>query len=66
MTQLTLALIEHKIDGTLVCQRAIDGFVNATAMCKAVGKNFADYNRLASTEAFFKELASIWDFPYRD
>lgn len=63
MTQLTLALIPHEMNGTLIHQRAVDGYVNATAMCKAVGKNFADYKRLQSTEAFLQELSSVVGIP---
>jgi hypothetical protein len=32
-------------------------------MCKAVGKNFADYKRLQSTEAFLQELSSVVGIP---
>jgi hypothetical protein len=61
--QLTLALIEHEIDGEFIGQRAIDGYVNATAMCKAVGKQFNDYRRLKSTDEFLKELSSVTGIP---
>jgi hypothetical protein len=58
-----LALIPHEIEGKLVHQRAVDGYVNATAMCKAVGKNFADYRRLSTTQAFLSELGSVMGIP---
>lgn len=58
-----LALISHEIEGKLVHQRAVDGYVNATAMCKAVGKNFADYRRLITTQAFLAELSSVMGIP---
>lgn len=61
--QLELALIHHEVDNTLILQRAVDGYVNATAMCKAVGKNFADYRRLGATEAFLTELAGSMGIP---
>ena len=61
--QLELALISHQIENTLILQRAVDGYVNATAMCKAVGKNFADYRRLGATVAFFDELAGSMGIP---
>lgn len=38
-------------------QRKMDGYVNATAMCKACGKLFADYNRLSTTKDFLEALA---------
>jgi hypothetical protein len=58
-----LALISHEIEGKLVHQRAVDGYVNATAMCIAVGKQFFDYRRLKSTEEFLVELASDTGIP---
>lgn len=63
MNQLMLALISHEIEGKLVHQRASDGYVNATAMCNAVGKLFADYRRLKSTEEFLCELGSDMGIP---
>lgn len=50
--QYSLELIPHTIDNNLVHQRTVDGYINATAMCKAVGKQLNDYARLKSTEAF--------------
>lgn len=61
--QYTLPLIEHEHRGVSVPQRAKDGYVNATAMCKAAGKNWADYNRIGPTRAFFTELASEMGLP---
>jgi len=45
MVQLSLqySVIQHKIDNELVNQRALDGYVDATAMCKASGKEFGHY-----------------------
>src|ERR1700733_2754279 len=63
MQQLMFSIIPHEVDGNLINQRAVDGYVNATAMCKAVGKNFADYRRLLNTEAFLKELSSVVGIP---
>jgi len=55
--QLSLQLISHKIDNTLIYQRASDGYVNATAICKATGKDFYDYTRNKSTREFLQELS---------
>lgn len=46
--------------------RGKDGYVNATAMCKAGRKNFADYSRLSSTKAFIAELSSVMGFPINE
>jgi hypothetical protein len=61
--QYALPLIEHEHRGVLVPQRAKDGYVNATAMCKAAGKNWSDYNRIGPTRAFFAELSSELGLP---
>ena len=56
-------LIKHDYHGTLIAQRASDGYVNATAMCKAEGKLFGHYNQLASTKEFLNHLASVIGIP---
>lgn len=61
--QLELSYIPHQVDNALVHQRASDGYINATAMCQATGKNLADYARLKSTEAFLSELSDDMGIP---
>ena len=61
--QLTLPLIPHAIEGEIVTQRQVDGYINATAMCRAAGKLFADYGRLKTTEAFLDELSADMGIP---
>lgn len=60
---LGLQIIPHNVEGQLIAQRLQDGYVNATAMCKAVGKLFADYRRLSVTEAFLVELSGSMGIP---
>jgi hypothetical protein len=55
--QLELAVIRHQVDAHLVPQRAEDGYVDASAMCKAVGKKFTDYEKQSVTREFMTELA---------
>jgi hypothetical protein len=61
--QQSLALIPHTYQGQIVRLRSKDGYVNATAMCMAAGKNWADYNRLGSTKDFLDELSSEVGIP---
>ena len=56
MSQYNLALISHEVDHQTIYQRAGDGYVNATAMCKAAGKKFNDYARLKASQEFIREL----------
>ena len=54
--QREMALIHHAVHDSVIDQRAIDGYVNATAMCKAAGKQFNDYARLKSTKPYMQTL----------
>lgn len=58
-----LELIPHQVEGSLIHQRASDGYVNATAMCGASGKLFADYARLRTTGEFLDELSRSMGIP---
>ena len=58
MTRLNPSIIMHQQENAIICQRAVDGYVNATAMCTAVGKQFKDYAESDNTQAFFAELSS--------
>ncbi len=58
-----LALIPHTVGTTLIHQRAMDGYVNATAICNAAGKKFNDYSRLSVTKAFIEELSGAAGIP---
>ena len=49
--QTQLALIQHTVEDNPIDQRAIDGYINATAMCQVAGKRLANYTRLDTTRA---------------
>lgn len=51
------------LNGITIEQRDSDGYVNATAMCQAGGKLFADYFRLDATKEFLSELSSDMGIP---
>lgn len=61
--QQALALIPHDVGGQVIEQRRIDGYINATAMCTAAGKLFADYARLKTTSAFLIVLEGDMGIP---
>lgn len=61
--QLSLELIPHKVGHEIIQQRAKDGYINATAMCKAAGKLWADYRRLKITGEFCGALSSDMGIP---
>lgn len=58
-----LPLIEHKLEKININQRAHDGYINATALCKVSGKLFADYYRLRATSEFLEELSNQLEIP---
>ncbi len=56
-----MSSIEHnkvEFSGKLIRQRLSDGYLNATDMCKANGKLYADWKRLGSTNEYLKALSS--------
>lgn len=56
-------LIPHPVQGGIIYQRPKDGYINATAMCQAAGKQWFDYRRLAATNAFVDALAAETGIP---
>jgi hypothetical protein len=52
-----MQLLAHKINQTPISQRRDDGYINATALCKASGKNIQDYTRLSSTNDYLERLS---------
>lgn len=61
--QLELALITREVDKNPIEQRLMDGYINATALCKAAGKEYKHYAENATTKAFIKELSSEVGIP---
>lgn len=61
--QLPLPLVQYELEHEIIYQRVKDGYVNATAMCKAAGRLFGHYNELKTTQAFLDELASDIGIP---
>lgn len=64
--QLDLPVIPHQVEGNLIQQRAADGYINATAMCKAAGKLFGHYYEARSSREFLNELAADTRLPVSD
>jgi hypothetical protein len=56
---------QHKIElnGMMVLAREKDGYINATQMCKAGGKQFNDWKRLETTNALVKVLIAETGIP---
>ena len=46
-----------------ILQRVKDGYINATALCRASGRLLADYLRLGSTTAYFSALEADMGIP---
>lgn len=61
--QYALKHIEHEVQGNPVQQRASDGYINATAMCRAAGKLWGHYRENANTRAFLDALESDIGIP---
>lgn len=52
-----IPLVAHTLDGEVIGIRQRDGYVNATAMCKAAGREWKHYNENKTTAAFLAELS---------
>ncbi len=61
--QLSLHLIHRQVENTLVEQRKLDGYINATAMCQAAGKRLGHYLENGGTSAFLAELSTDVGIP---
>lgn len=55
--QWQLALVPHTYRGSLIQQRGLDGYINATAMCRAAGRLWGHYSENAGTKAFLAALS---------
>jgi hypothetical protein len=61
--QIALPLVQYQLATEVIHQRVKDGYVNATAMCKAAGKPWADYNRLGTTGLYLDALSADMGIP---
>lgn len=61
--QLSLSLITHKVQNSVIEQRAVDGYINATAMCQAAAKKWSHYYGNDSTTALIQELSADAGIP---
>jgi len=55
--------IDREAENEIISQRVTDGYINATAMCKAAGKQMKHYNELSVTKAFLSELSAAVGIP---
>ncbi|MBW4640539.1 MAG: KilA-N domain-containing protein [Gloeocapsa sp. UFS-A4-WI-NPMV-4B04] len=58
-----MSVITHSINEIVVGQRAVDGYINATAMCQACGKQLAHYLENQTTKAFLEALSENIGIP---
>jgi hypothetical protein len=65
MTQSELkpAIVAREWNGTPITRRTTDGYVNATAMCKANGKQWNDYWRTDRATAYLEALCTETGIP---
>lgn len=61
--QLQIACVDREVDNAHIHQRLDDGYINATALCKACGKEVKHYLSNATTKEFIKTLSSEVGIP---
>lgn len=57
------ALVPHTYQGAVIQQTTSDGYINATAMCKAAGKEWSNYRQNATSNEFIAELERSLGIP---
>ena len=62
-TEKDIQLINNEIENVTVGQRIDNGYINATALCRACGKQIKHYLENATTKAFLSELSSEVGIP---
>lgn len=61
--QFELQLIHRETNGVVIDQRASDGYINATELCKAAGKKWSHYMDTGPTKAFINALVADTAIP---
>ena len=61
--EIAFPVIKHEVGNELINQRAKDGYINATAMCKAAGKRWNNYLNTTPTKDFVDVLSSETGIP---
>lgn len=61
--QISLPLVQYELEREVIHQRVRDGYVNATAMCKAGGKLFGHYRENRQTKDFLAALSRSIGIP---
>ena len=61
--QQNLDLITHEVNNSVIPQRAGDGYINATALCKAAGKQWNEYRSNKATERYLAVVEAKTGIP---
>jgi hypothetical protein len=56
---VTTEIITRQFNAETIHQRPNDGYIDATAMCKACGKRLQNYTRIDTTQEFLEELSTV-------
>ncbi|NBR26290.1 MAG: KilA-N domain-containing protein, partial [Micrococcales bacterium] len=62
----TGALVSRSWNGTPISRRTTDGYVNATAMCKANKKRWSDYRESDRCQLYLDALSQTTEIPVFD
>lgn len=60
------ALVSRSWNGTPISRRTTDGYVNATAMCRANGKRWSDYRESDRCQQYLDALSQTTEIPVFD
>lgn len=59
MSEKKQEIIERHINNNVIQQRTLDGYINATELCSATGKDINDYLNLQETKDFLQQLSTV-------
>ncbi len=57
------SIIRRELNGCIVPQRQVDGYINLSKLCEAGGKKLANWNQMKSTKAYLAALSSDIGIP---
>jgi len=64
--QMSLKLIQHEVNNSVIEQRSSDGFINATQLCLVANRFWHQYRSLESTGHFLRALAAKMELAIPD
>jgi hypothetical protein len=66
MEKFSLSLIQHEVSGAVINQRVVDGYIDATALCRAASKHWHNYIGAEQNGHFVRALCESTEMARHD